>query len=410
MNEFTFKPRTLLRFHEGPLGFCIDSYLALLKEQGYARHSAGLQLRLIADFSRWLDKKGCGAQEITHEKVNRYLRFRHRTHHPQRSDHAAFDRLIVLMRQMGVIPGKSTPTISFARDHLLEEFRGYLLDEKALSPATLQIYLPFARQFLCECFTVNRIVLSQLCMSHVIGFVERHIPTLSRTRAQLMTTALRSFLGYLRYHGELSTDLAACVPSVARWSLSELPKFLEPGDVQRVLDHCNRQTAVGMRDYAILLLLARLGLRSSEVALLNLEDINWDAGQITIYGKGGRSDQLPLPVDVGESIAIYLQKARPSCSSRAVFVRVRAPQRGLGEVRSIVRPALLRAGVNSPTQRKGAHLFRHSLATQMLRHGASLSEIGEILRHRHPNTTMIYAKVDLTALRTLALPWPGGAL
>jgi site-specific recombinase XerD len=218
-------------------------------------------------------------------------------------------------------------------------------------------------------------------------------------------------LRYLRYRGDLATNLAASVPSVACWSLSEIPKYLEPIQVQCILDHCDQKTATGLRDYAILLLLARLGLRAGEVAFLMLEDIDWEAGQITVHGKGGRSALFPLPVDVGEAVAAYLQNGRPTCSSRSVFVTGRAPRLGLpgpGNISSIARRALARAGIDS--HHKGAHRLRHSLATQMLRQGASLAEIGEVLRHRNPNTTAIYAKVDLTALRTLALPWPGGAL
>jgi len=198
---------------------------------------------------------------------------------------------------------------------------------------------------------------------------------------------------------------------VAGWSLSDIPKLLEPAQIQQVLDHCNLQTAIGFRDRAILLLLARLGLRAGEVAFLKIEDIDWEAGQITVHGKGGSSDQLPLPADLGKAIATYLQKGRPICSSRYVFVRARAPRRGFAgasAIDSVVRCALARAGIDS--QRKGAHLFRHGLATQMLRQGGSLSEIGSILRHRDPNTTAIYAKVDLPALRELARPWTGGEL
>jgi site-specific recombinase XerD len=411
MNKFFSIPQTILRMHEGPLGFCIDSYSGLLHERGYARQSARLQIRLVADFSRWLRQNGYAAEEITPERVNRFLQCRGQHLRPTKGDSAALHRLIDLLCQTGVISSQTPPMIMTPCDRLLDDFRLYLAQERALSMATLQNYLPFTRQFLCECFTPNRIELSRLSAKNVTAFVERHAPTLGRKRAQLMTTALRSFLRYLRYRGDLATDLAACVPSVACWSLSEVPKFLEPSQVQRILDHCDRQTVFGRRDYAILLLLARLGLRASEVAFLKLEDIDWEAGQITVHGKGGHSAQLPLPVDVGEAIAVYLQEGRPSCSSRSVFVRGRAPRRGfLGQdaIGSIVKHALARAGINS--QHKGAHLFRHSLATQMLRQGASLAEIGEILRHRHPNTTAIYAKVDLTALRTLALPWPGGEL
>ena len=225
-----------------------------------------------------------------------------------------------------------------------------------------------------------------------------------------MTTALRSFLQYARYRGDLKMDLAAAVPTVANWAMASIPRFLSPDRIELVLAHCNRQTAVGRRDYAILLLLARLGLRGGEVVALTLDDIDWEAGYISICGKGGQRTTLPLPVDVGEAIAAYLKNSRPSSANRHLFLRARAPAvgfRGPVAISSLVMHALRRAGIDAP--HKGAHLFRHSLATGMLGQGASLAEIGELLRHRSPETTTIYAKVDLGSLRTLALPWPGGA-
>jgi integrase/recombinase XerD len=219
-----------------------------------------------------------------------------------------------------------------------------------------------------------------------------------------------SDLHYARHRGDITLDLAAAIPSVANWSMSSIPRAIPADAVRQLLASINRQTAMGRRDYAILLLLARLGLRASEVAGLELDDLDWEAGQLTVRGKRGRRAALPLPVDVGAAIAAYLRRGRPRTTSRRVFLRRRAPLHGFDHASAIgcvVRHALERAGISAPT--KGAHQFRHGLATQMLRGGASLTEIGEILRHRSPETTTIYAKVDLDALRTIALPWPGGA-
>jgi site-specific recombinase XerD len=260
-----------------------------------------------------------------------------------------------------------------------------------------------------ERFGAGRIHLAQLHAADITGFVQRHAHDLSPGRAKLMVTALRSFLRHLRHRGDIATDLAACVPCVPNWSFSTLPKFLLPGQVQRVLEHCDQQTPSGKRDYAILLLLARLGLRAGEVVGLTLDDINWEEGRITLRSKGGRWAQLPLPAEVGKALAHYLKQGRPRCASRRVFIRQRAPRVGFANsiaICSLVERALVRAEIDSP--RKGAHLFRHTLATEMLRHGTSLSEIGQLLRHQDPNTTTIYAKVDLPSLRPLALPWPGG--
>lgn len=271
-------------------------------------------------------------------------------------------------------------------------------------------YLSFVRKFVADTLGKGQVDLPKLCADDVIKFVQRRAGNMRPRCAQLLTTALRSFLRFVHYRGDLAIQLASCVPSVASWSLSTVPRSLPAVHVRQVLRACDRKSAVGRRDYAILLLLARLGLRSGEVAHLKLEDIDWKDGYVTIHGKAARVDQLPLPPDVGEAIAAYLRDGRPKTfGNRFLFLRAKAPVAGFKDQQSVgavVKRALLRAGIDSP--RNGAHQFRHSLATEMLRHGCSLSEIGEILRHQSQNTTAIYAKVDLLSLRTLAQPWPGG--
>jgi site-specific recombinase XerD len=224
-----------------------------------------------------------------------------------------------------------------------------------------------------------------------------------------MTKVLRSFFRFLQQRGYISTDLARSIPAIARWSNAELPKFLSPQEVERLLQTCKGDDCTGQRNRAMLLLLARLGLRAGEIARMTLDDIDWEAGELTVNGKGGRQDRLPLPKDVGRSLARYLRQARPRCSSRRMFIRLHAPHLGLAgpaTVDYVVGKALQSAGL-SPKLR-GAHLLRHSLATRMLRSGASLREIGEILRHQLPKTTAIYAKVEIAALRTITQAWPGG--
>jgi site-specific recombinase XerD len=314
-----------------------------------------------------------------------------------------------LLQQKGVMPEEVAPIVKTPAQQLADEFGLYLGQERTLAATTVTSYLGFINLLLTDHFADGQVELALLCAADVVGFVQRQAACLNRKRAQVMTTALRSFLQYAQYKG-YSTALAASVLTVANWSMASIPKALPPEQVELVLAHCNRQTALGRRDYAILLLLARLGLRAGEVASLTLDDIDWQEGCIGVRGKGGHWSQLPLPVDVGEAVAAYLQDGRPRSTSRALFLRGRAPiisfksPQGVG---SVVKHALARAGIDSP--RKGAHQFRHTLATEMLRRGASLAEIGELLRHRSPQTTAIYAKVDLTSLRTLALPWPGGA-
>ncbi|PYX86729.1 MAG: integrase, partial [Acidobacteria bacterium] len=295
--------------------------------------------------------------------------------------------------------------------HILNRYETHLRTERGLVAHTILEYQSFVRKFLLKRFRGQPLLLKAVKASDISDFVLRHTGGMSVKSAQLMTTAFRSFFRFLFHKGELQTDLAGSVPTVANWRLSTVPKYLTPQEVERVLKACDRRTAVGRRDYAILLLLARLGLRAGEVFGLQLEDINWRAGEILIRGKGMLHDRMPLPADVGEALASYLRQDRPACPTRRVFVCTRAPRRSFVRsctVSTIVRRALVRAGLDPPA--KGAHLFRHSLATSLLRSGATIEEIGEVLRHRDPSTTEIYAKVDFDGLRSLAHPWPiGGA-
>jgi site-specific recombinase XerD len=405
---FTF-PCTIERLRQGPLNEYLDTYATAVAEQGYAPNSIRSQVVVIADLSRWLQQKHIEAANLDSQVVARYLKSRGRHEGIRRGDARALDRFLSLLRQTGVIKPVRERPIASPRQCVVDEFRRYLLQERRLSPATPDNYAPFIDQFLSERFARRVLNLSAIKAVDVTNFVRLHAHQLSPMRAALMVTALRSFFRYLRHRGDIDTDLAACVPAVPKWSLSVLPRFLSAESVQRVLDGCDRKAPIGRRNYAILLLLARLGLRAGEVVGLNLEDIDWKEGLIVVRGKGGKSVPLPLPVDVGEAIAVYLQQDRPRCSVRRVFIRHRAPMIGFRNsvaIGTLVMRALKQAGVESA--HTGSHVFRHSLATNLLRQGCSLDEIGELLRHQSPNTTAIYAKVDLTALRTLALPWPGG--
>ena len=269
------------------------------------------------------------------------------------------------------------------------------------------------RRFLTDRFGNGPLELGTLDVSTITTFVIRRARTMSPRYAQGMVTALRSICRFLQQRGAIDRDLAAGLPSVSDWRLATIPKYLNPEEVERVLQTCDRQTAAGRRDHAILLLLARLGLRAGEIIALELDDIRWRAGEILVRSsKRLPQDRLPLVAEIGEALATYLRRDRPSHTTRHVFLCTRAPRRGFANpstVSAIVRRALARARL-SPAL-KGAHLFRHSLATRMLRHGASLPEIGVVLRHRAVQTTEIYAKVDLDSLRALAQPWPetGGA-
>lgn len=396
---------------EGPLAAHIAGFVKWARDQGYARHSRYRQALLAACFSRWLGQQAVKVCRVSAEHQAQYLRFRACHVQIHRGDAAALGQFLNYLRYQGVVPREKVPPCRMTPiEKVVRAFERYIRNERALSEAAVVNYVPFVRKFLADQFGDDPVRLSHLRASDVVRFVRRQASRLHLKRAKLLTCALRSFLHYARYRGDISYDLAAAVPTVANWSMTAIPRAIPADAVRRLLASINRDTSTGRRDYAILLLLDRLGLRAGEVVRLELDDIDWNAGTLRIQGKGGQYSDLPLPVDVGAAIASYLQHGRPQSSNRRVFLRARAPLRGFlsqSAIGSLVLHALSRAGISAPT--KGAHQFRHALATAMLRHGASLAEIGEVLRHRSPQTTEIYAKVDLEALRALALPWPGGA-
>jgi site-specific recombinase XerD len=404
--EFSF---TINRLREGPLADHMDAFASLLAGQGYSQAWARVQIRVVGEFNRWLRGKRIELPQVDENAVTRFLAYRERAKPLPPGRAFALTRLLRMLRDKGVLaepqPPAPTPT-----EAAVAAFGDFLRQERGLAQSTLANMLPFVEEFLSAWSPTGRFRFSSLTARDVTQFIQRRATELGAGRAKLLVTALRSFLRYLRYQGEIQTDLAACVPSVPTYSLSSLPKYLPAGSIERVLQHADRSTPRGRQERAMLLLLARLGLRSAELMALTLEDIDWDAGQITIRGKGDRWAGLPLPSDVGEAIADYLCQDRPQCGTRKLFVTRNAPLTGLRSrtpIQRAVQRALDQAGITSA--RGGAHLFRHTLATDMLRRGASLNEIGEVLRHRDPNTTRIYAKVDLVALQKLALPWPGGA-
>ena len=409
MEQFYKDARTPVRMREGALGAHVDEFARQLSEQGYARASARYALQLVAALGRWMARRGIVAQQLTPKRLARYLQYRSRLGHFRSGDAAIVQRLLRLLREQGIVAPAALIERSPAQQ-LEEDFRLYLQQERRLAPATVPNYAQFIRRFLAQAGTNPQGWLGRLCAADVVRFIQHEAARLHPKRSKLMTTALRSFLHYARYRGLIHIDLQSSVPTVANWSMASLPRALSSEEVEQLLSRCDRHTAVGRRNWAILLLLARLGLRAGEVVGLELEDLDWEAGELCVRSSGASSDRLPMPEEVGAAVAEYLRQARPDCSSRRVFVRMRAPHRGFASsvaVCCIVRRALERARLDPP--HKGAHLLRHSVATHLLRHGASLAEIGELLRHRSPQTTMIYAKVDLAALRPLALPWPGAA-
>ena len=409
IEQFCPNPVVLQRLLAGPLSAHINAIAQQLSQQGYTSSSAKNAMRLLDDLSSWLLRQALTAADFNEQLASKFLQDRYRRCRPHLHDRAALRRLLEHLRHQGIIPIPIVTTATYDSDRLVGDFQHYLIEQRCLAPTTVDYYLKTVQSFLRERFSTQPLNLEALCPQDISDFMIRQARRYSSGRAKLFATALRSFFRFLLQRGAIAHDLAQAVPTVPNWRLTTLPRFMKAKDVECLLQTCDRTTAKGQRDYAILLLLARLGLRAGEVAALTLDDLDWEAGELLIRGKSARHDRLPLPQEVGEALAIYLRHGRPPSAARQVFIRMRAPRRGFSDgqaVGTIVRRTLAQAGLNPAL--KGAHLLRHSLATTLLHNGATLTEIGELLRHQNIETTRIYAKVDQEALRALALPWPGG--
>jgi integrase/recombinase XerD len=396
---------------QGSYSLFVQVFVKQQQAQGYAANSVKLSSRLVNDYAAWLDQRGTEGHGLSEAHATDYLNERWLHRRRRRGDLFTLHAFGRLVAPDGYQAGDLQDVATTPARRVRQEFEHYLLRERGLAAASIRLYGDSIGRFLDSIFAASEIRLDQLTAADVIRFVTAEAARLHHPKtAQVVTSALRSFLQYGRYRGEIVDDLHSCVPTVADWSKAGIPKTISPAQVQSLLAGCDQQSVAGNRDYAMLLLISRLGLRASEVVDLTLDDIDWVEGTIQIRGPAQRVDRLPLPSDVGAALVDYLRHWRPACAARNVFIQIKAPRRALcgpSAISCIVRRALLQAGIDSPT--KGAHLLRHSLATQMLSGGASLGEIAEILRHRNQQTTTIYAKVDLASLQTLALPWPGGA-
>jgi len=406
MLESSFQNLVAVDCLPDPLVVQLQRFTASLIEQGYADETVQWKVKRVTDFGQWLKQKRVAVADLDEALVEAFLK---RQHRERRGDLRTLQQFLDQLRKQNVVPARNLPCDRSPLAPILNQYEAHLRTERGLVAHTIEQYQSFVRKFLGERFRSQPLLLKAVKAFDISDFVLRHTPSMNVKRAQVMTTAFRSFFRFLFRRGELRADLAASVPTVANWRLSTVPKYLTPQEVERVLKACDRRTTVGRRDYAILLLLARLGLRAGEVVDLQLEDINWRAGEILVRGKGLLHDRMPLPADVGEALACYLRRDRPRCQTRRLFVCTKAPRRGFAHpstLSTIVHRALARADLHPPLQ--GAHLLRHSLATSMLRSGATMGEIAEILRHRTLQTTEIYAKVDFQGLRSLAHPWPMG--
>ena len=406
VDYFYTKPELLQRWYRGPLGPYVDPFAELLIQQDFSRWTGRKKLRLIGYLGQWLEAKSIPLKHLDQRAIDAFKAYHQRHHRAEDGDGTTLEMLLRFLREAGVVPAAVVQPARGPVDHVIQDYTRFAAQERGLSSLTLSGYVPVIRRFLSEKLRPD----TPLQPRDVNGFLLDQIPLVSRERAHVLTAALRGFLRYAHERGLLEKDLSGCIPVVARRRDANLPRFLEPPEVEALLRCQLPGSPCARRDHAALLLMARLGLRAGEVVQLTLDDLNWEAGEILIRGKSAHDHRLPLPPDAGRALADYLRRERPRCSSRYVFLRALAPHRrlaGPAAVSWIVRRALACAGIQS--EHKGAHLLRHSLATRMLRGGASLAQIGRVLRHQQPRTTELYAKVDVASLRALAQPWPGGA-
>ena len=390
----------------GPLAAFAPGFSAELVRQGYRPGSAAAQLRLMAHASEWLAGHGLQAGDLTEAPLERLMAERRASRYSRLLTARAMLPLLSYLRGLGVVPPAVPAAPLTVSEAVIERYSMYLLERRGLAPSSVRNYVGVARVFLSWRETAaGGLALLELDGAAVSEFVLVQARRSSVGSAKCMVTRLRSLLRFLHVEGETERELADAVPSVAGWRLTSLVKALDSRSVARLLASCDRRTRVGRRDFAILTLLARLGLRAGEVAALRLPDIDWRAGEVLVRGKNSRQERLPLPADVGETLAGWLSRGRPRCDCVFVFTRLRAPHDGVsaGAVSQIVRRACQRAAL--PVI--GAHRLRHTAATEMLRAGGSLTEVGQVLRHRGRDVTSIYAKVDRLALAAVVAPWPG---
>ena len=399
----------------GPLADHLDEFVASLTSQQYAPAVVYIKALHALAFDQWLAKRRVTLADLDETHIQRYQRRSRRRHRSilaetRRRERYDVSELLHFLRARGVC--KTAGVDPIPADVIVVSFEQHLQHHRGLASPTIESYSRFAWRFLHERFGAGEVELRALRPIDPIEFVQRQAERMQPPALKCVVTAIRSFLRYAQYRGEVAPELVAAVPAVASWiTTPPLPRAISSDHARRAIASCDVRTSIGLRDRAVLLLLARLGLRAHEIIALQLQDCDWDAGCLRVHSKGGRECLLPMPADVGEAIAAYLQRGRPATADRHLFLRSMAPIRGFlpgsYAIGSIVRYALQRAKIEAPHM--GSHQFRHALAVHMLERGASLAEIGEVLRHRSPQTTSIYARVDVGALRSLALPWPGGA-
>jgi site-specific recombinase XerD len=386
----------------GPLVPFEDAYREELRRRGYTVRSAVCDVRQVARFSRWLDAGGLTVADVSEARVDEFMVWQradgsYRSHWSRPGLRCLLD----VLRELGAASEEPVAPRS-PTEELLARFECYLVVERGLAAGTVALYSACVRRFV-QGLPADR-ELAGLAAGDVTAAVLRESELVSVSATQNFVNGVRAFLRFCFIEGLVGSDLSQAALLVRGRSVSSLPRGISRTDAQALLCSCDRRQALGRRDYAIIITLLRLGLRRSELAGLRLDDIDWRAGELVVRGKGAREDRLPLPADVGEAIASYLQRGRPRSSRREVFLRSKAPYEPIasGTVASTVRRACRRAGIREV----GSHPLRHTAACEMVRANVPLLRIGQVLRHRSLQSTARYARVDVERLRLLAAPWP----
>lgn len=390
----------------GPLAVHAAGFQAELERLGYTASPAKKHFYLLAHLSCWLDERGLDVADVATSRVEPFFAGRRAAGVANLRTRAALAPLVAYLRGLGVVGAAVAPAPTTQAGRFLDRFRTYLTSERGLVEGTARFYVHIAGLLVNERATDGDVDLSGLSARDVTAFSTRVCEGRGLSSCRQAVSALRSFLRFLALEGVSAVALDDAVLAVAGWNPS-LPRAISSTDVTRLLDSCDRRRTIGRRDYAILLLLARLGLRGGEVVAMELGDVDWRAGELTVRGKGRRQDRLPLPAEVGEALAGWLAR-RPTSASRRLFLRCVAPFVGLadtGALRSVLARACARAGLCYVSP----HRLRHTTATELLRSGAALTEIGQVLRHTSSVATAAYAKVDHNRLRIIARPWPRSA-
>lgn len=394
----------------GPLEPLARGFLLWLIELGYSWTAQTARLRLLAELSSWMAGRGIEAEELTAQLMMGFLDGA-RVSCPGAGwcSPTSERQVLAYLRGLGLVAVPEATVLTDPVDLLVAEFVEYLVRERGLvaGSSTVHGYEQTARLFLPAGVDPDRSGLERLTAADVSAFVLAECRRRSYRMSSALVSTLRGLLRFLFLEGLTPNDLTGAVPGVAKWRAASLPKALPADHVALLLASCDRTTAVGRRDFAILTVLSRLGLRACEVARLELSDIDWRAGELVVRGKQDRHERLPLPVDVGDALVDYLRHGRPRREDPRLFLKARAPfgplTGGAGAIGVLVRSACSRAGLDPV----GVHRLRHTVATDVLRAGAPLEEVASLLRHRRHATTVLYAKVDWERLRELARPWPG---